>query len=217
MIRIKKSSQIPSSLLKDNCKKYDGEDVQEALNKDQFGKCYLCEQQTGKDYQIEHFKAKADGIYSELKFSWENLFLACSYCNARKSNDYNNLLEPTLVNIEEVIEQRIDFSTSKIQLKDTLDSPSSQETVRLLDKLLNGNSKIRKTRDQKFYDDIFREITFFINILTEFKQNQTSENKQIVIDSLKMEKEFLALKYWILKDEEWLFHEFSIFIKWNKE
>ncbi len=44
MIRVNKSTEIPPSLQVENCTHYDGQDVQEELVIDQFGKCYLCEQ-----------------------------------------------------------------------------------------------------------------------------------------------------------------------------
>src|ERR1700722_16017775 len=98
MIRVRKSAEIPASLLVANCNSYDGQDVQEALVTDQHEKCYLCEQKTTKSFQIEHHKAKAAGYHPELKYTWSNLFLTCGYCNGRKPNDFD-LLDPVHHNI----------------------------------------------------------------------------------------------------------------------
>ena len=109
MIRISKSSDIPPSLSKNNCSNYDGQDVQKALVADQHQKCYICEQKINKSFQIEHHKAKATGYYPELKFNWSNLFLACSYRNGRKPNDFD-ILNPVNHNIEEIISHHLDLS-----------------------------------------------------------------------------------------------------------
>jgi len=98
MIRVNKTPQIPLSLLAENCNRHNSEDVKELLLKDQHQKCYLCEQLTGKSFQIDHLRAQAANRYPELKFTWTNLFLICPFCNQRKSESFE-ILEPTLHNI----------------------------------------------------------------------------------------------------------------------
>ncbi len=66
MIRVRKSTDTPRSLQLENCHHYDGQDVQESLYSDQYGKCYLCEQETHKTFQIEHLKPKDEGYSPEL-------------------------------------------------------------------------------------------------------------------------------------------------------
>ena len=93
MIRIAKSKEIPTSLI--STRKYNGEDVKEQLLKDQHGKCYICERKLETDFEIEHLRAQS--LHPELRQSWANLHLSCGYCNKKKSGDFNNILNPTVV------------------------------------------------------------------------------------------------------------------------
>lgn len=62
-------------------RKYNHQDIKEALKKDFAGKCAYCESYIiHVDFgHIEHFKPKSK--YPDLCFEWENLLLACSICN----------------------------------------------------------------------------------------------------------------------------------------
>lgn len=214
MIRLKKSEAIPASLQVPNCNKYDGQDVQDTLYEDQDGKCYLCEQTTRKNFEIEHFKAKS--AYSDSKYTWDNLLLSCPYCNARKSSGYKELMNPLEHNIEEIIEQRLVFSKNTIELKSSNTSESANTTINLLERLLNGKSGLRDKKAEILYKDIEQTITVFLEHLIRYKSEPSSENKQIVIDSLKIHKEFLALKYWLVKDHSDLYEVFGSYMVWNR-
>ena len=39
----------------------------------------------------------------ELKFGWDNLFLACAHCNNIKSDNYEHILDCTKVDVDELI------------------------------------------------------------------------------------------------------------------
>lgn len=213
MIRIVKSSLIPPSLLVDNCNHYDGQDVQEALVNDQHQKCYLCEQKTTKSFQIEHHKAKA--IYPQLKYIWTNLFLSCPYCNGRKPNDFD-LIDPVHTNIEDIIAHRIDLLTRTAEIVGLRAGVQENFTVSLLDKIFNGKDRLRDIKGEILFKDLEREIVFFLKILLDYETAGTPENKQKVIDSLLITKEFLAFKYWIIKDNPGLYDEFKDHMVWNK-
>jgi uncharacterized protein (TIGR02646 family) len=214
MIRVNKAAEIPSSLCSENCNHYDGQDVQETLYSDQHGKCYLCEQETHKDYQIEHLRAKAEGFYPDLEFSWTNLFLVCGYCNGRKPNTFE-IIDPTANNIEDLIIHRIDFYSKKVEFQSQPSDINTQHTIDLLTRLFNGKSQIRDKRGQILYKDLNREISNFLEMLLEYKSYPNEENKQIVIDLLYISKEFLGFKYWIIKDSGF-YDEFKDFMIWNK-
>ncbi len=214
MIRVNKTAEIPPSLQEAFCVHYDGHDVQESLYNDHHGKCYLCEQQTGKNFEIEHLKSKATGYSPELEFSWTNLFLACKYCNGRKPNSFE-ILDPTTINIEDVISQHIDLYSKKVEFKSSQSGLNVQHTIELLDKLFNGKTRIRDKRGQILYEDLHREISFFFEMLIQYKSTKNSKNKQIIIDCLSINKEFLGFKYWIIKDHN-MYDEFNDFMVWNK-
>ena len=117
MIRISKSQIVPESLTETQT--YDGEDVQERLLHDQHRKCYLCERTRDvqerllhdqhrkcylcertrtTDFEIEHHKSKKN--FPESQQDWENLFLVCGYCNKRKASLFDNIVNPTVCNVE---------------------------------------------------------------------------------------------------------------------
>jgi uncharacterized protein (TIGR02646 family) len=217
MIRVRKSIEVPQSLQAQNCNKYDSEDVKVVLYENQNGKCYLCEQKTRKSFEIEHFKAKTEGYYPELKFTWSNLFLSCPYCNGRKSNDFNHLLNPIDDDIEEIIEQRILFDKNRVEFESSHHSESIKQTICLLDKLLNGKSGIRDIKGQILYKDIERETMFFMELLLKYRLESNQTNKQAVIDCLHVSKEFLGIKFWIMKDNINLYNEFKSYLVWNKK
>jgi uncharacterized protein (TIGR02646 family) len=214
MIRVSKADEVPASLLKNPCTAYNGEDVEEQLMNDQDGKCYLCEQQARQNYQIEHLRPKADGYFPELKYEWTNLFLACPYCNGRKSNALL-LLDPTAHPLEEIIEQRIDFSSSQVIFTSSQIDDETNDTIHLLDYLHNGENGIRKVRTQQFYKDLQQQMMGFLNLLMNFRNDPTAENKQVALDSLAIEKEYLGLKYWMIKDIPDLYAEFEPCLRWN--
>lgn len=215
MIRVNKTVEIPPSLQVENCTHYDGQDVQKTLVNDQFGKCYLCEQNPGKDFEIEHLKPKSEGYSPELKYEWTNLFLACKYCNGRKPNNLE-ILNPLIHNIEDCISQRIDYYSKKVEFHSTSDDLSTRQTIELLDRLFNGKSHIRDVKSKVLFDDLNREISFFLEMLIQHKTDGNKQNKQIIIDLLHLSKEFLGVKYWIIKDSG-MFDEFKDFIVWNKK
>mgnify|MGYP000960445626 CR=1 FL=1 len=214
MIRVRKSTDTPPSLQVENCHHYDGLDVQDLLYSDQYGKCYLCEQETHKAFQIEHFKPKEVGYFPELKYDWTNLFLSCGFCNGRKPNT-SEILNPSNHNIEEIIAHRIDIYSKKAEFVSDAKDKSTNDTVELLNKLFNGKSNIRDVKGKILFDDLNREISNFLKMLLIYKSTPNEENRQIVIDLLHISKEFLGFKYWIIKDYGF-FDDFNDFLVWNK-
>ncbi|WP_299288808.1 hypothetical protein [uncultured Mucilaginibacter sp.] len=215
MIRVYKSEVVPPSLQVENCKKYDNQDVQDSLVKDQHQKCYLCEQNTNKSYQIEHLRAKAENFNPELKFVWTNLLLSCSYCNGRKPNSFK-LLDPVTNNVEDIITHRLDFSNNMVVFETSRNGIQENNTTKLLSKLFNGEVNLRDKKTQILFEDLQREIIFFLGLLNTYNLKKDHENKLKVIDSLNIKKEFLAFKYWIIKNNKTFYNDFKEYIIWNK-
>lgn len=215
MIRVYKQTEVPASLQVDNCSSYDGQDVQDALYDDQQSKCYLCEQKVGKSSQVEHLRPKAEANFPELKYKWTNLFLACPYCNGRKSNALQ-ILDPANNNIEKIIAQRLDATKKNLEFASDSSDKEVKDTIALLNHLHNGKNGLRDRKAKAFYDDIELGVSSFLNHLLNYKENSSDENKQILADSLKVDKEFLGLKYWMLKDYGFEDH-FTDEIVWHKK
>lgn len=215
MIRVQKSENIPASLQKENCTSYSGEDVKKQLYADHEGKCYLCETKVYQNFEIEHLRPKADNCFPELIFEWTNLFLVCPHCNGKKSNTFTQIKPPFTYNVEDSITQRINFNSQKAEFSTSCSEAGMLETIDLLQIIHNGNRQLRNIKTQIVYEKLQSEILLFLKLICSYKQGDVS-SKSIIIDSLKLEKEFLAFKYWILKDYNFI-EEFEPFICWNKE
>ena len=65
--------------------RYKTEDIRDKLKVIYNYKCAFCEQRV-EQYHIEHFRPKK--IYYWLAYSWDNLLLACHYCNTYKGIEF---------------------------------------------------------------------------------------------------------------------------------
>lgn len=212
MIREKKSEKIPSSLL--TTQRYDGEDVKTKLLEDQHNKCYICERRLGTDFQVEHLKSREG--HNDLRQKWSNLFMACSYCNGKKSDLYDNNVCPIGTNVENEIRQRIDFTQNKASFTTTVDDEPHRNTVGMLLKLYNGKRNLRNIKETIFFNETKQEIINFSRKINNFLTNSTPENRVLVANELSIDKSMLGFKYWIICDNH-LDNEFKDEIKWNKE
>lgn len=212
MIKVRKSDVVPPSLLVPNCRNHNGQDVQQTLLDDSDKKCYLCEQYVNKTFQIEHHKGQAN--FPHLKYEWTNLFMSCVYCNGRKSAGYD-LLDPIANNIEQLITHRLILNQKNVSF--TADPLNSQavSTIALLTKLFNGKNGLRDVKCKELYEDLQREYVKFLEFLLDYKQDSNLINKQRIIDSLLITKEFLAFKYWVIKDDPDLYNDFKNYMTWN--
>ncbi|MDM8250915.1 HNH endonuclease [Phocaeicola barnesiae] len=211
MIRERKIGIIPSSLL--TTSQYDGEDVKVQLLEDQHEKCYICERKLGTDFEIEHFKSKNN--YPELRQEWTNLFLACGYCNKKKSSSFDDNLYPLDTNIENEIEQRIDFSRNKASFTTSVDDDPHQNTVSMLHVFYNGKQKMRVIKEERFFDEAKQKMNRFLEKVNTFLMEPTPANRALVAAELSIEQEMLGFKYWVIRDNH-LEAEFKNEIVWNK-
>ena len=136
MIRVHKDTTVPSSLL--TTQRYDGHDVISQLYLDQHEKCYICERKLKTDDEIEHLRSQVN--FHELRQDWNNLFLACGYCNKRKLNHYDDILCPKDINIEEEIKHELSFYDNKADFTPLLSSVQHKNTVALLNRIFNGKN-----------------------------------------------------------------------------
>ncbi|MCX2480976.1 HNH endonuclease [Pedobacter sp. MC2016-15] len=213
MIKVRKRVIVPASLRHPLRNTYNGQDVQEALLEDSDRKCYICEQYVNKSFQVEHHMSQLQ--FPHLRYEWKNLFLSCAYCNSRKSARYD-LLDPISNNIEVLITQQLDLKQKTVLLAGDESNPQIVSTINFLKKLFNGKNGLRDVRCKELYNDLLREYVLFLKFLLGYKQNKNYNNKQRVIDSLLLTKEFLAFKYWILKNDSASYAEFKDYLRFNK-
>lgn len=63
--------------------------------------CYICENKQITSYQIEHLAPHHGNM--DLKFDWNNLFLACAHCNNAKLDKFDPIIDCTKENVEELM------------------------------------------------------------------------------------------------------------------
>lgn len=210
MIRVQKISQEPAALKTD----YNHPDVCKQILEDQNDKCYICEQRLVTNYQIEHLKSRHN--YPLLAKSWSNLFVACSYCNGRKSDKYDTILNPAEHNIEEIINHSNDFSNKTVLFTSTDTSIEVNETIDLLSRLFNGKSKVgRDFKEKRFYEEFVMKLNVFLRMVNTYLSGNHSYMKAID-EQLREESELLGFKYYIIKSNKVLNDNFGHLVVWNK-
>lgn len=213
MIREKKSTNTPTSL--SSSKRYDGEDVKKQLMADQHEKCYICERKLTTDFEIEHLKSQSK--YPDLVQEWANLFLACRYCNEKKSDSFDDNVDPLVTNVEEEISQRIDFGQNKAVFATSVADVQHDNTVRMLNLFYNGKGgkKLRNLKEERFFNYAKQKVIGFMKMVNDYLVNPTESNRNIVAEELDIDKELLGFKYWIIRDYN-LNEIFKNHIIWNK-
>lgn len=212
MIQLQKTTTAPASLATKN--KYDGEDVKALLAKDHYDKCYICERQLTTDFQVEHLHSQEH--YPDEKYNWDNLFFACSYCNGKKSANFDGIVNPTKEAIEEKIVQKLNYRDNKADFIRNDTSKAIEQTIILLKRIFNGKNAIRKVKEERFFEEFLSKMNNFEKAVNDYLSAPTPETKEVVRELLSIEQEFLGFKYWIIKNNPTLFREFSNNIIWNK-
>ena len=212
MIRVYKNPNAPSSLT--TTKNYDGEDVKKQLLADQHDKCYLCERNRDTDFEIEHHKSEHN--YRDLVQDWNNLYMGCGYCNRKKSDSFDNTLVPKDCNIEDEIEQSIDFANKKAVFSPKANDNQHDETIMLLCRIFNGSKRVRTFKEERFFEQVLGIVNRFADLIKNYQENPSLDNKKAVSDELAIDKEMLGFKYWIIKKDKMLCQVFANDIIWNK-
>lgn len=163
MFNVVRSYPEPISLARNVS--YKDADVIDALRAMFFDKCYLCEQASLSNPEVEHFVPH--GHTAALKFGWGNLFYSCRRCNGIKSNSHINLLDCTIVGTnvsEEIVHYAGNAEVGEIVVKAASANPSQQtiNTVKLLNKCFNGeNTALRKVSKESLMEKLLIELNNF--------------------------------------------------------
>lgn len=214
MIRIYKHPIAPKSL--DRHASWKEDDVTLQLMSDQHDKCYLCERKLGTDFQVDHLKSRAN--HPEFSYKWSNLLCACSYCNGKKSNGFDDILNPLENDMEDLIFQEFDFPNTKVLFRSEIDNTKETTiTIELLDRIFNGTGKLRTHREQKFYDESKSKITSFLGMCDSWLKTGAEDVEKAIKEELDVDAEFLGFKYWIIAKNSRLFSEFGKHLVWNKK
>jgi len=92
---------------------YRNKEVKKELNELYHRKCAYCEDTLLNHFKhIEHYRPK--DIYFWLAFSWDNLLLACEYCNVNKGKKFR--IQGTKVNYQNETLQQVQLITQQYDI-----------------------------------------------------------------------------------------------------
>ena len=194
---------------------YKADAVIRALFADQQGKCYVCEREAGTEFEVEHLKSQNN--YPLLVNNWHNLFYACRYCNGKKQDDYDDILNPERDAIEHIIRQVYDPSTCKFLFSSSCSSKPVVKTIKLLELVFNGRGKMRTWREQQFLREFQDEFGAFIASVNAYLRTGSVASRNRVCRFLASDQEYLGFKRWFIADSPRLATEFADLIARPKE
>lgn len=196
---------------------YNTPEVNAALKEMFHGKCYICENKEITSYQIEHLIPHRGN--AELKYDWDNLFLACTHCNNTKLDKYEPILDCTKIDVEQVIAFRKKgyFGTDEELVFDMLDSGREIEnTVKLLHEVYYGSTPQKKMEAAILRRILRKEVSKFKEYVREYKEAE-DEEKEDLMYLLKQElgdgSAFAAFKRWLIRDNREVYPELYAYIK----
>lgn len=86
-----------------------------------------------------------------------------------------------------------------------------------MDRLHNGRNKLRKKKEENFFEYILGIVNNFNRLLSQYLIEPTEENRNLIKEELSINKECLGFKYWIIKSHDQLSLIFKEDIIWNKK
>lgn len=213
MIRIRKREDAPEELATKGC--FD-DAVKRAILNDQDDKCYICERRIQTDYEIEHLVSQANDETAINE--WSNLYLACGYCNQKKSDLFDDIKHPDTYNIEDIIHHSVDLEDERVLFSTSSNDSAVQRTVELLDRMFNGtNAPKRVLKETRFYNQFKHSYNHFQSVVHDYLSGRSEEMRPVIDSLINLKSEYLAFKYAIIMDNETLRRDFGDKVKWNKQ
>ncbi|MCL1794928.1 MAG: HNH endonuclease [Oscillospiraceae bacterium] len=115
------------------------------LESDCFAKCYICEDKPKdvKNLTVDHIISKDND--PRLEYVWENLLLACAYCNHEvKGSKYNGIINPCETDPEEKINFEMSYDRRNVVISTDSFDKAVLETKQLLDEVYSNRMLTRK-------------------------------------------------------------------------
>ncbi len=196
---------------------YNIPEVNVALREMFNGKCYICENRQITSYQIEHLVPYRGDI--ELKYDWNNLFLACAHCNSIKSDKFVPIIDCTKADVEKLIAFRREgyFGTDEKLIFDMLDSGiETQNTVKLLQEVYYGSTPQKKMESTILRRTLRKELAEFKEYVREYKEAEDEEKedlKCLLQQQLGDSSAFAAFKRWLIRDNKKVYSELLEYIE----
>lgn len=179
-------------------------EVNAALKELFYGKCYICENKQITSYQIEHLVPHREN--AELKYDWNNIFLACAHCNNTKLDKYEPIIDCTKENVEEknAFRKKGYFGTEEELLFDRLDDGiETQNTVNLLQEVYYGSTPQKKMEARILRKLLRKELSEFKEYVREYQESEDEEKEDLeclLKKQLQDSSPFAAFKRWLIRD-----------------
>lgn len=171
-------------------------------------KCYLCEQDELASINIEHRIPHCGD--ADLKFDWNNLFLACPHCNNIKLAKYGDILDCTCKTdeVEDSIKLKLDsFPMSEVEVVANRMDDRTKQTAELLDAVYNGTTPMKTKEAGNLTSKLDAEIYQFQQQLRRYleakKHGDEEEMRSLrrkIGYGLQKTSPFTSFKRWIIRD-----------------
>ncbi|MFQ1816566.1 HNH endonuclease, partial [Aeromonas veronii] len=188
MFNVVRNEPAPASLA--NKRKYDSQDVWEALSRVFHKKCYICETKEPQDINVEHFIPHQGD--ENLKFDWNNLYFSCGRCNNIKLTQYDDLIDccDTEVDVLRAIKHMPPATpyAQKIQIEAQVDDEKTNLTAELLDKIFNSTHTPNKAVSASFLRrKIFAQYNMLLDLLKVYYAETTlQQEKETALERMKI-------------------------------
>ena len=196
---------------------YNTPEVNAALREMFHGKCYICENKQITSYQIEHLVSHRGN--ADLKYDWNNLFLACAHCNNTKLDKYEPIIDCTKENVEALIAFRRTgyFGTDEKLLFEKLDDRIEVEnTIKLLQEVYYGSTPQKKMESTILRRMLRKELSAFKEYVREYHEGEEEEKedlKYLLQKELRDSSPFAAFKRWLIRDNREVYAELLGYIE----
>lgn len=196
---------------------YNTPEVNAALREMFHGKCYICENKQITSYQIEHLVSHRGN--ADLKYDWNNLFLACAHCNNTKLDKYEPIIDCTKENVEALIAFRRTgyFGTDEKLLFEKLDDRIEVEnTIKLLQEVYYGSTPQKKMESTILRRMLRKELSAFKEYVREYHEAEDEEKedlKYLLQKELRDSSPFAAFKRWLIRDNREVYAELLGYIE----
>ena len=216
--RTEKANEAIESLKREKAKNgsYNTPEVNAALKEMFHGKCYICENKQITSYQIEHLIPHHGNI--ELKYDWNNFFLACAHCNNIKLDKFDPIIDCTKENVEERIAFRKEgyFGRDEKLIFEKLDLKiETQNTVKLLQEVYYGSTPQKKMEAKILRKILRKELSEFKEYVREYREAEDEERddlKYLLWKQLSDSSPFAAFKRWLIRDNKEAYPELLEYI-----
>ena len=189
--------------------------VFKTLCRDCFGKCYIYEHKPIPPV-VEHIVAHKGDL--ALEFDWDNMLLACAYCNNVKNKRAfdEGIMNPVKIDPEDFISFELSFDGLKenvvINAKNCFeDAMLLDKTIKLLDMVYNNSSgrDNQRTSSANLKNKLSLNLRYFHLLIDNYKTERDSGNYDNILDEISRGSEFAAFKRMIIRCDPELFNVFE--------